>query len=286
MTRIFLPALLLCTYLAAFAQENMKLYLFNFSTDSLSSPVLIDSSGLVETDPVFDQQRTVLYYIRTVNGSFQIISYDYQTDSSKVIVASPYALSVLRVTPDGKHLTCIRKDRGASEIIQYPIGGGDFSSVISHSLENYLWIDDNNLLIAEPGKPNTLQLLSLRPQKKIPIARHVGKALAHSRKRDLFAFVHKLSVDSWSVKTIGADGGITIYAETLPEAEVLTLTPDGTPLLSADGQIYMHEAGKKRWKLLPANISLGDVSALQINWTATRLAVISKNITSTNQYGN
>jgi hypothetical protein len=235
--RIAIVCLWVFTATSSFSQGSLELWLYDFAWGQgqgvFKNPVLIDSLNLRNDHPSFHPTDPVLYFTRAYPDSTIVFSFNYQSGSRETLIRSYDQLTHPRITPDKKFLSCLNNDN----LVKYPIGGGKSVNVYNDTkLENYLWLDDNALLIIESGDPNTLQLLNLRPKNFTAVARHVGSVLQQSGKS--FAFVHKLSVDSWSVKRINPNGRIEIIAETLPESEFFALAPDGKILMVSEAKLF------------------------------------------------
>jgi hypothetical protein len=235
--RIAMVFLWMFTAASSFSQGSLELWLYDFAWGQgqgvFKNPVLIDSLNLQNDHPSFHPTDPIIYFTRAYPDSTIIFSFNYQNGSRQTLIRSSNQLTHPRMTPDKNFLSCLSKDN----LVKYPVKGGKPVMVYNDAkLENYLWLDDNALLIIESGDPNALQLLTLRPKNFTAVARHVGSILQQSGKT--FAFVHKLSVDSWSVKRINTNGRIEIIAETLPESEFFALSPDGKILMVSEEKLF------------------------------------------------
>lgn len=279
--RILIVALILvCT--ACVAKGQHRLLLFDIAlqrnNSQVSKPIVVDSLNVSENIPVFSPTSPMLFYLKKVEGGSEIFAFDYQSEKNESIITSTETLSALQLTPDGKFFSCLSTGAGGVvSLIKFPVEGGESSIVLEGlKIENYFWMDDNVLLIIQSGKPNSLGLLTLRPKKQIPIAQHVGATLAKASKMNTYAFVHKLSVDSWSIKIIQPDGSISILAETLPDAEVFTMTPEGALIQFREEKIHILWPGDKKWTVLVNQ--LGEVPGLSVNNAGDRMAVLVKDL--------
>jgi hypothetical protein len=99
--------------------------------------------------------------------------------------------------------------------------------------------------------------------------------LVRSEKLKSYAFVHKLSVDTWNIKILKPDGSIDIAMSTLPEAEIFTILPDGNFLMVSEGMLYNSKA--KHWQEVSGQ---GTESFLKVlaNESKTKLAVIASDV--------
>lgn len=260
--RLILVCVTLVISFSSADAQTFHLYLTGFDDKRPAPLQMIDTSAGPVSAPALHPEKPILYYLRQRSGKHEVVAFNTASDERTIIFTSEQILAELRVTPDGKSLTFLSKSP-ATELKRLPLGGATLSTVLDGvRIQNYIWIDDNNLLVIETGDPNTLQLLSLRPFRQVAVARHVGHTLTYIPELASFAFVHKLSVDSWSIKTIGPDGAISILAQTLPESEFFFITSAGTPVGYYEDKFYRYQPLKKDWS--PAGIDIpGKVVALQ-----------------------
>jgi hypothetical protein len=233
--------------------------LFIAELESSDPTRLIDSTAGPVAGPAFHPELPIVYYSK---GN-EIIAYNVETEQRNILFAAKTSVHGLRITPDGRTLTYMEKVP-ARELKRISVNGGgaQTSSVIAFPVENYIWMDDNNLLAVEPGSPNALHLFTLRPSRQVVIARHIGNTLTRYPKTLSFAFVHKLSVDSWSIKTIGPDGSISILTESLPESELFAISASGMPVSYYEGQLHRFNKRTQSWEQIEVAIP-GVVTDLQ-----------------------
>ena len=270
--RIVFSFVLVIESFAGTAQTS-GLYMTDLNNDGTRQVRLTDSTAGPIAGPVFHWENPTVYY----GKRNEIITLDLRTGERAVLFTSDKPVIALRLTTDGKALTFL-DNVPSNELRRISAKGVEMSSLqIRSSVENYIWIDDNNLLAIEPGKPNTMHLITLRPFKKMVVARHIGNTLAHDPKTGSFVFVHKLAVDSWSLKTIGSDGNISILAETLPESEVFGLTQSGAPIAYYDGKLHRYNERTSTWTAFDMEIP-GTIMSMQISPQGQKLAFWAKTI--------
>ncbi len=256
-------------YWSATAQ-TFRLFLADLE-NTTESVLLIDSTAGIVAGPVFDPRLPILYYSK----GKEIIAFNIESGERNLVFKSDGPVHALRITPDGKTLTFLAHLPG-NELKRFALNGGAPAPLaIRNPVENYIWIDDNNLLVIEPGKPNTLQLITLRPFRQMTVAKHVGVTLTKVPAMTSFAFVHKLSVDSWSIKTIGTDGSISILAETPPESDVFAITSTGTPVAFYESQLHRYNKHTNDWTPIPTRIQ-GIITELQPSSGEAKLAFWAK----------
>lgn len=249
------------------AAQTFRLFLAQSENPAMESVLQIDSTNGIVGGPVFHPMHPVLYYSKNA----EIFSFNIESGESKVLFTSAEPVYSLRLTPDGKTITFLDRLPG-DEVKRIALTGAPQTSAkMGTSIDNYTWIDDNNLLVIEPGKPNSLQLVTLRPFRQIAVAKHVGRTLTRIPGALSLAFVHKLSVDSWSIKTIGSDGSISILAETLPESEVFTITSKGIPVAFYEKQLHRYNDLTSDWTPTAVRIK-GIATEMQSSPEGGRLA--------------
>lgn len=235
----------------ALSAQNLSLSVFDFHWTgddfSLSNEVAADSAALIAEAISFHPTEPILYYSKKDGSRWQIVSFNYQSGENKVVIESTEDLADPRLTPDKKYLSCIFGDK--QEVRKFSLTTGEWHSVYADArVDRHVWMDDNALLLISPGQPNQLQLVTLRPKKSIPVALNVGPEIQQSK--DVLAFVHKLSVDSWSIKRINKDGSIEIMAETLPEADLFALLPEGRIIMLSEDHVFGYMPSTQ-WREFP-----------------------------------
>jgi hypothetical protein len=260
------------------AQERRQLLLFDLSagaTIALSNPSVIDSSGLIEDAPSFHPTAPLLYYAAADSGQFSINSFHCESSERSTPITSDKLLTGPRIMPSGKHLTFLEAETSTEYVLKKVDLLESQVQVISrdHAYESYHWMDDNTVLGVVAGDPNELMLISLRPKRAIPVAKNVGGVLQASH--DKFFFVHKLSVDSWSLKEINRQGSIAIKAQTLEEADRFAALPDGDILMAKESDLYLYR-DKTGWKKIhvPGPMAINGILNLAINQQGTKLAML------------
>jgi hypothetical protein len=221
--------------------QGLKLAIYDISSQArsitLANEQIVDSLYIAETPASFHPTDSILYFIREKEGKHEVVSFGWPEKKSTILQTSAEPLFYPALTPDRKFISCIK----GKKLGKFPVAGGSWVGLLNDlPLQNYIWIDENSALIISEGDPNSLNLVSFRPRKVVHIASHVGEPLVHAK--NTFAFVHKLSVDSWSIKRINADGSIGIIAETLPDSEQFAILPDGKILMLQEQKLFVYTA--------------------------------------------
>jgi hypothetical protein len=220
--------------------QTLTLALFDivWATDSATilNQDIVSGSKVTDDHPLFHPTASVLYYISRSAPTSDIRSYNYYTRKDSTILRHPSEATRLHITPDNGLITFL--SRHENELIVHPLKAGTPARkpITGLTIENYCWIDDNSMLVIQSGDPNTLNLVTLRPRKIQPVVKHVGQMLQQTS--HVLAFVHKLSVDSWSIKKLTSDGKISILAETFPGAEIFAINNHEKVMMAFEGKLY------------------------------------------------
>ena len=113
--------------------------------------------------------------------------------------------------------------------------------------------------------------MAMRPVKQLPIAKNVGLTLARVSNPLALYFVHKLSVDTWSLKQVAMDGSIKIITDTLPEADLFYVNTSGI-YLEQEGVIY--QLRNNQWKEMSKQFQGKEVIAFQISDAGNKIAIL------------
>ncbi len=270
----WLPLIACVTAIDASAQDR-RLIIRDFPLSATDTIFVADSIALANSSPAFDLTQPIVYYARQEQAGFEIVAVNYETREQKPVHHGSGTPSAIRIHPGGKSISCLVRADSRSTLLQIPTDGGNVKTTeLPVSTSNFMWLDDNNIFIIREGKPNTLELMTLRPQRSTPVSQHVAGSLAKAADEGSFAFIHKLSVDSWSIKTVRTDGSIKILAESLPETEVFTLTRDGAPLSVTDNKLLLFERKRNEWRELPNGNVTGNVLYMEFNPYQDKLALL------------
>lgn len=246
-------------------------------TYEITNEVVVDSAFVVEG--ILSPEEGVVYYLKNTAAGSEIIMFDLAEKVSKQVILSGNKLEQIRVTPDHKFISAFRTAGDGQAIVKFPIAGGEPTTVAGGlAIENYTWIDDNSILLVEPGNPNTLNLMTLRPQKKIQVALNVGRTLTHSETRNSYAFVHKQSVDTWNIKVLGSDGNINIAAATLPESDQFTILANGDFLMVSEGNLFCLKDKSRFWTEVRQQTLVGEIIQIRSDETGGKVLIIAKEV--------
>lgn len=279
--RSFQVVSLVVSSLTIQAQPATRLMLYDLedkgNTYGISNAEVVDSAFVEEGFISPDKEE--LYYLKITKAGSEVLVYDFATKAIKSVVLSGNKLAQIRITPDHKFISALRDAGDSQAIVRFPLTGGDPLTVVAGvKIENYTWLDDNSLLLVEPGSPNSLHLMTLRPQKKVQVALNVGHTLVRSETQKSFAFVHKLSVDSWSIKVLSADGNINIAAETLPESEIFTMLSNGDFLMVSEGNLFCLKDKGRFWTEVLQEELAGEIIQIRADEAGKKIVLIATDV--------
>jgi hypothetical protein len=279
--RTFQLVVLVAASLTTQAQPATRLMLYDLedkgNTYGIANAQVVDSAFVAEGIPSPDKEE--LYYLKNTKAGSEVLVYDFATKTRKSLVLSGNKLAQIRITPDHKFISAFRDAGDSQAIVKFPITGGEPVTVVAGlTIENYTWLDDNSLLLVEPGTPNSLHLMTLRPKKKVQVAVNVGYTLVRSEAQRSFAFVHKLSVDSWSIKVLSSDGNINIAAETLPESDIFTMLSNGDFLMVSEGNLFCLKDKSRFWKEVTQEELAGEIIQIRADEAGKKVVLIAKDV--------
>jgi hypothetical protein len=276
--KFFLPLILSLFFLqSSLAQDsNIRLIIADYKDRSISNSIVVDSFLLRNDVPLFHPNKPLLYYSKSNAGQSLINLYDvgkqkYRTVQSGGMVVQP------KFSPDGKFFSFITASTsGDNELrIHSLVDSLSKPKVYSIKAENYQLMDDNNVLIVEAGEPNSLQLVSLRPTRKTPVAKNVSTVLKQLN-GNAFGFIHKLTADSWSIKRINSNGRVELITETLPDAESFDITAKQDIIMASENKLYILRPGTIDWKEIPVSLSINihEIIAFDVDSSDSKIALL------------
>ncbi len=236
-----LTAFLLAGF-ASFAQRSTLILAdLSIKDASVSNTIMVDSADIID-GASFDATDSVLYYARRKGKEWELIAFRIPTGSHDILLTSPERIAYPRNTPDGKFISFLAGESG--RLVKFSPSAKNTFVLHDASLDNYIWVDDNAALVILRGDPNQLLLVTLRPKKVMAVAQHVGREMQRSGK--IIAFVHKLSVDSWSLKKVNPNGSIDILKETMQDSDLFTIAKERVLMIN---ELRLHiEDRSAGWK--------------------------------------
>lgn len=275
--------LILSTCMVSYGQALNKLIVFNFSVvdkvPAMKDAMVISDSVFAEA--LFHHEKPQLYLVKSRGkDSCTVFTSDLSDKSVSKFISTSTAVSHLQFTPDKKSISClISLGMNGNALIQYALLDKKQSFLTEHiHWESYVWIDDNSLLATVAGDPNTLTLQTLRPKREMPIAKNVSESMHRIYNLPSVYFIHKLSVDYWSIKKVKPDDGrIITVTQTLQDEETFALTPQGYLLMSTGNKLfYYDEKRNSGWKELAiaTTISFSGIVKIAVNANGDKIALV------------
>jgi hypothetical protein len=250
-------------------------------TAKLANPGKIDSIAIASpSSAVFHPNLPELIYIGKNGNDFFVASYNLKTQATSLLLQTEEPISLLRMVPGGKSISfTLEVGGGRKQLTIFDLVSKKTTTKTDlGNIENYIWIDDNSILAVRGGDPNGLHLLTLRPKREIPVAQHVGAHLTQAGSNRVFAFIHKLSVDSWSIKTLDGSGQVQLLTETIGESEVLTLTPQSKVLMAEENRLFQFmPTSPDSWTEVALPVRVGSILGLSTDATGQKIAITATN---------
>ena len=256
----------------AYGQFTLYISAIQTNQPDSTSIVAIDSGEI--TSILLHPKTGILTYTKTRNSETILYNYNFETKDASQLFAHAGTITSLQLFPDEKHFSFLTENtKGPKDLINLSIDGRIHKEIRSGlSWESFIWIDDNSLLYLESGEPNTLNLMTMRPIRQSLIAKNISATLVRVSTPLSLYFVHKLSVDTWSLKKVGTDGSIRIIADTLPEADVFCVAGN-TIYLESEGIIYRLQ--NDQWIEMTRQFQGKKIVAFQMNNFANKIAVLA-----------
>lgn len=255
-------------------QPSGRIYSASFDPEknAITETVLLDSLTGEKYAYVVHPAKPVLYLFRKEEAGTVIETLDTESHKRSILYESREPLAMPRVAPDGSSITFFT---ASGVMVRLGLPALKMSSITpllpASSIENYLWMDENTLLATVAGRPNSLNLLTLRPSRVLPVSQHVGSTLTTAGAGS-FAFVQKISVDTWVIKQILPDGSIKIITETIPESELFTISASGKILMISENQLFLLRG--KSWQKTAMNSPGKNLKEISFNGDGTRLFIL------------
>jgi WD40 repeat protein len=256
------------------------------------TPVNITNWSGYDNQPIFTPDgESILFVSDRSGGQTDIYRYDIQTGGTdRVYFTSPESEYSPRISPDGKHITAIRKNSdGNSYLWKLPLPGesGRMEILVDDmDVGYYTWINGTTVALnvhkKENGKIITeLYIRDLETGEKTHVINNVGRALYKIPNKKSFSFLDRSpdgqpSFFGWEIKEYDMDtGNIFALEPVVPARDGYCWTPRKTLMIAAGAKLleakpYSYEG----WREVADFISQGikTISRLAVspkgNWIA------------------
>lgn len=280
-----LSFLLVSLPMMSYAQSGSEIYLLDVKLTkngiSVSHPINVTDHPGYDNQPSFHRSKPLLYYASfNEDGRSDIKIYNYQAGATSVLTSTLEREYSPTLTPDGKYISCIiQRDNDAQDLGQYPVAGGDATTLIDNLIVGYhAWADESNLILFVLGEPMTLQWYDLKNKSNKVLAENIGRSLHKIPGENAMSFVQKISEKDWMINRLDITSQKIIpITTTLTGREDLTWTNDGRIIMS-DGEklFYFDPKVKKGWTevVMSNDIQLKGITRLAITADGKKLAVV------------
>jgi hypothetical protein len=252
----------------------------------VGAPLNITRRSGYDNQPMFMPDGTRLLYtsIRE-DKQADIYRYDLDTKSSyrfTVTRESEYSPTVM---PDHKSCSVVRVEAdGTQRLWKFLIAGGSPALVLENikPVGYHVWLDPKTLVLFVLGSPNTLQWVDVPTQKAEIITTNVGRSLQLVPSSQGVSFVHKVTQDEWTIKTLDAKSrAVTPIVKTLPGSEDHAWTRGGTLIMAQGSKLFKYAPGRDRdWVALVDFSSQGikGITRLAVSPAGDRVAFVAADV--------
>jgi len=272
----FSAVLLLLNYCPVYAQPSTEVYLFDLSKTkvgyALSNPVNVSDNPGYDNQPSFSGDgKTLLYSSWQSDEQTDIMLYDIaerrksrftKTDGSEYSPTESF---------NGKRISTIILERDGRQLLwSYDLETGGRRVLVNDLVIGYhCWYDENTVFSFVLGDPPTLQKNNLETGVNTVLDEKIGRSLHRIPGKKAISYISK-ATDEWKVMAYQPKSGKQkVIAETLPNAEDMTWTPDGHMIMGKDSQLYFRSLRGKSWS------SFSDLA--QFGLTGITRVVVSPN---------
>lgn len=263
--------------------QRAGLYLFNLQTSeghvTVSRGTLLSSAALSTDRPCFHPGEPLLYYNKYSHDRLDLVAYNYESRETRSFKGAAGKKLYPAVTPDQKFISSLlEQPDGTRALVKLPIGGGPAKVLLpATSIANYVWVDDNAIIVWIPGAPSLLKLQTLRPKKELTVAQHTSDHLQKFFNTPSVTFVHKMAIGDWNIKAIQADGSIHTITQTLPQQDVFTWTPGRLLIMPKEGKLFFYDTTKESgWKEVETDptFTFKNITQLAVNPAGDKIVII------------
>lgn len=267
----------------------------NGSSWTFGEPANITRRAGYDNQPSFlPDGRSLLFTSQREKDQTDIYRYDFKTNATTQVTATPESEYSPTVMPGGKFFSVVRVEADKTQRLwKFPLAGGAASLVLDNvkPVGYHLWLDARTLALfvlgdEKAGTPNTLQLVTLKKDAPTAVEEStlhtsVGRSLQRvPRRADSFSFVHKVAPDEWLIKIINVAAHQTeLLTRTLPGSEDLAWLPDGTVLMAHDAKLFRFDPARPTgWQQVAdfTGTGLRRITRLALSPKADRLALVAQ----------
>jgi hypothetical protein len=275
--------------LSTFAQPSTEVYLFDIKTVNgsltVSNPVNVSSNtGRYDNQPSFSKKTGELFFV-SQDATPQIDIFIYNPAKGTKTNFSNNASNEYSptLTPDGKHISCIREVDGTQLLWKFPVKKGSVAGdpviVVPDLVIGYhAWRDDNTLVSFVLGSPQTLQISDLTTKTNKVVASNIGRSIHKIPNSNLVSFLQNREGQPALIQSLDTKTGkIETIAETLPDSQDMAWTPKGEIMMGQGSKLFLWSAASGTWKEIAdfeKAFSLRGITRLAVSPKGDKLAAV------------
>ncbi|CAD5273851.1 MULTISPECIES: hypothetical protein [unclassified Imperialibacter] len=271
--------------LSAIAQPSTEVYLFdlkaNGETISVSNPINVSANpGRYDNQPSFSQKTGELFFV-SQDATPQIDIFIYNPARGTKINFSDNASNEYSptLTPDGKHISCIREVDGTQLLWKFPIRKGEPVIVVPDLVIGYhAWRDDNTLVSFVLGEPQTLQISNLSAKTNTIVASNIGRSIHNIPGSQLISFLQNREGQPALIQSLDTETAkIETICEAMADSQDMAWTPDGKIIMGQGSKLFTWSASTKAWieiAELASTFQLKGITRLAVGPKGDKLAVV------------
>ncbi|MDA0193486.1 MAG: hypothetical protein O2887_02090 [Bacteroidetes bacterium] len=262
------------------AQPPSDIYLFDIDIDKgkISNPINVTKrKNGYDNQPYLSRDGQRLYFTRSLSGQTDIYYYDLKIEVIREFSFSPISEYYAKETRDGKFISFVLVGEASQELWKMPREGGEPIAIDGISkVENYSWIDDNQIAVIEVGEPNLLKVVNFLMGNSKTISSNVGRGLQTSG--GFLFFVQKESGSAWWIKRYDPITGYSINVlPAIENREDFFVTASGM-ILMTDGRTIFYERKGKWRNLVEIEMSdFYDFDRILLSEDEKKLVIATKN---------
>ncbi len=279
----FMAALLLLGSFCSFAQPANEVYLFDLVKNNdgygLTNPINVSNNPGYDNQPSFTADGSLLYFTSLqTDEQTDIIAYDISRQIKTRLTESDGSEYSPTESADAKLISTIILERDGRQLLWKYNKDGSQAQVLIEDLKigYHCWYDSNTLFSFVLGDPATLQKSDLQTGKNSILDENIGRSLHRIPGKKAISYISKAS-DVWKIVAYYVKSGKQkVVAETLPNAEDMAWTLDGTIIMGKDSKLHYRRSKDKSWSILfdLAKFNLSGITRVAVSPDGEKIAVV------------
>lgn len=234
-----------------------------------------------DNQPFYLDDETMAFATDSGEGATDIAIHDFKQGKTTVLRATKESEFSPTLTPDGKHLSCIRVEEGGSQRLwQFPRDGGE-PSLLNADLTTvgyHTWLDGKTLALFLVGEPHQLVRVSPPDATPTPLAADIDRGLTRIPDTQSVAFIKRNGDHMFLATLAPGETEPTLVTPTINDrVDMVWLSRDR--VLMADGAVIYQFVLKKskQWEKVADLSKEGptQITRLAVNPGRTRIALVN-----------